>query len=217
MIGNGALTQGGNMSSAMSRFNIFKNRNSWPRPRLLFWHPRMVRAATIAAGLQALACPAGETASGETDTATTAAMDNGSSGDAQTSTGATIEPAESSSSSSSGGPQESSGTSGVLDCEAQNPEFGCAAIDCSDPDDAYECGAHHVFDDGGCMRAWCDDDDMSDACAADEICFRPGDCAPALPCELANCWTDEGLCVCEPIEPCAPTYGWCIPADANPC
>lgn len=151
-------------------------------------------------------CPAAESISAGTESdSTSGGASTGSAGDSGAS------------SSLSGSHGESSDTSGLLDCEAQNPEFGCAPIDCSDPDDAHECGAHHVFDDDGCMRPWCDDDDMADACAADEICFRPGDCEPDFPCEIQNCWTDEEVCVCDPVERCAPTYGWCIPADANPC
>ena len=171
----------------------------------------------VVATLHAIACPADSTTISDADTSAASQADDTSSGGTEATAGTTAASTTSSSGSGSDGGEESSGTSGALDCEAQNPEFGCAAIDCSDPDDGRECGAHHVFDDSGCMRPWCDDDDMADACAADEICFRPGDCEPAFPCEIMNCWTDEDVCVCVPVEPCAPTYGWCIPADANPC
>jgi hypothetical protein len=134
---------------------------------------------------------------------------------------------DSSSSSTVATAAEGSGSTtspGPVDCEARNPEFGCTAIDCSNPPiEGSGCGDHHVFDLEGCMRAWCEVDDSE--CEPDEVCYRPTDCNPRLdedgdgcyPNELANCSPDENQfdCACTPLE--CTLYGWCIPAAARPC
>jgi hypothetical protein len=109
-----------------------------------------------------------------------------------------------------------------IDCEARNAEFGCAAIDCSNPPIAGSgCGAHHIFDLDGCMRPWCEGDDSE--CAPGERCYRAIDCDPSVadedgcyPCEHANCSPDDNQCACTPLV-CTTFLGVCIPAEDHPC
>ncbi|MBC8072510.1 MAG: hypothetical protein IAG13_29575 [Deltaproteobacteria bacterium] len=111
---------------------------------------------------------------------------------------------------------ESTGEAPPISCGQRNPEFGCAPIDCSDPLFIFECGGHHIIDDDGCMRPWCDDDNP---CAEGTVCYYAAQCEPEAACEFATCWTSSSSqdCVCMGFEDCPTVMGWCIPPDAVPC
>jgi len=196
------------------------------------WRRRARRHRFSGALLVLLSLGCGPSGSGESTTSET--QETSASSSTPDSTGETttaVAPSSTSpeSSSSTGteshGEESASTTSPMpVDCEARNPEFGCAAIDCSNPPiEGSGCGDHHIFDLDGCMRAWCEVDDSE--CGPDEVCYRPTDCDPRLdadgdgcyPNELANCSLDanEFSCACTPLD--CTLYGWCIPAGARPC
>jgi hypothetical protein len=119
--------------------------------------------------------------------------------------------------------QSSSATGGPADCEARNPEFGCAPIDCDDPPiPNTACGGNNIFDDDGCMRPWCE---VEEDCGAGQRCFWPPDCDPTLeigangcysPSPVSNCFPNPPMaCLCLPLD-CS-IYGWCVPADEMAC
>lgn len=163
------------------------------------------------------------TSGGATTTSATASGAAASSVDPSTSS---IGDASSSSGVSSADSGSSSATGGPVDCEARNPEFDCPPVDCADPPLPQTdppipyggCGGNNVFDDDGCMRPWCRDDQD---CSAGERCFWPPDCDPTLEIGPNGCYAPSPVSECYPNPPmpclCLPRDcshdGWCVPAD----
>jgi hypothetical protein len=85
-----------------------------------------------------------------------------------------------------------------------NPDFPCAPESCENCGDLFS-----GFDEDGCLRAGCD------ACAADEVCFRPADwggCASSgVFCEVDP---ETQQCGCGGTDDCGGSY--CVPSAIAP-
>ena len=106
------------------------------------------------------------------------------------------------------------GTGGCL----QHEDFQCAAgIECpATPNHTDWCGPDGPFDENGCLRRRCQEDDD---CESGEVCYAPAMCHQDA-C-VASSWSceegDDRSCICGGSGDCATTPIYCIRADDVPC